>query len=286
LLHRARQRRIAAHAALAASVLVAALPLAVLAHDPPDQREFMYALGQVESGGRYDAVNPSSGAYGKYQIMPSNWRAWARLYLGDANARPTPRNQERVAHAKVRALWTWLHSWRVVAHWWLTGSSSRDAGSWSEYSTQYVERVMTIYRESGGGRKKPPVRQRDRRGARRVVGDSNRSIAYQGGWHSARHGAYSGDTVRFAERPGASARFTFRGRSITWVGPKGPTRGRARVYLDGRLAGTVNLRSSTFQARASVFGKSWARSGRHTIRIVVLGVPGPTMVAIDEFVVR
>jgi hypothetical protein len=286
LLHRARQRRIALHAALAAGVLLAALPAATLAHDPVDQRKFMHALGQIESGGRYDAVNRSSGAYGKYQIMPANWRAWARLYLGNPNARPTPRNQERVAHAKIRALWTWLRSWRVVAHWWLTGSSSRETSTWSEYSTRYVERVMTIYRESGGGRRKPPVRHRERGGGRRVIGDSSRSIAYLGGWRSARHGSYSGDTVRFAERPGASARLTFKGRSVTWVGPKGPTRGRARVYLDGRLAGTVNLRSSTFQARAGVFSKSWPRSGRHTLRIVVLGVPGPKMVAIDEFIVR
>lgn len=28
---------------------------------------------QCESGGDYNAVNPSSGAYGKYQIMPFHW---------------------------------------------------------------------------------------------------------------------------------------------------------------------------------------------------------------------
>ena len=55
---------------------------------PPRRRpginRFLYALGQVESGGSYTARNPSSGAYGKYQIMPSNWPAWAKLYVGSS----------------------------------------------------------------------------------------------------------------------------------------------------------------------------------------------------------
>ena len=31
---------------------------------------------------------------------------------------------------------------------------------------------------------------------------------------------------------------------IAWIGPKGPTRGSARVYIDGRLAATVNANLS------------------------------------------
>ena len=61
----------------------------------------MYAMGQVESGGNYTARNPTSGAYGKYQIMPSNWPAWARRYLGNPSARQTPANQEIVAAGKM-----------------------------------------------------------------------------------------------------------------------------------------------------------------------------------------
>ena len=137
---------------------------------------------------------------------------------------------------------------------------------------------MTIYRQTA-----PPKPSRPRR---RSIGDANAGIVYRGGWQAARHTAYSGDTVRYAARPGASAGLTFVGRSITWIGPKGPTRGRARVYLDGRLVRTVDLRAAGFQGRAIVFGHAWRRPGRHTIRIVVLGTPGRPMVAIDEFVVR
>ena len=79
----------------------------------------MNAIGKVESGGDYTAQNASSGAYGKYQIMPSNWPAWARQYLGNAHAKPTPANQERVAAGKFRSLYDWLGS----------GVASRTGGS-------------------------------------------------------------------------------------------------------------------------------------------------------------
>ena len=83
-------------------------PASTLASDPPGLARFMAAVGRVESGGDYYARNASSGAYGKYQIMPSSWRAWAARYLGNANAKPTPANQEIVAAAKFRALYNWL----------------------------------------------------------------------------------------------------------------------------------------------------------------------------------
>ncbi|HEY7522388.1 MAG TPA: transglycosylase family protein [Candidatus Limnocylindrales bacterium] len=272
---------------LLVAVVVGSLPLGVLAAEPPGQDQFMHALGEVESGGRYDARNPSSGAYGKYQIMPASWRAWARRYLGSATAPPTPRNQEIVARAKVADLKRWLRLWPIVAHWWLTGSSSRDVGSWSDSSVGYVQRVMAIFRALGG--QPPPVTRPAPKPApkrARAIGDANPAIIYAGGWKPARFGAYSGTTVRYAERAGATATFTFTGRSISWVGPKGPTRGQARVVVDGRPIRTVDLRAGRFQARATVFTRSWAAPGRHSIRIVVLGTRGRPIVAIDEFVVR
>ncbi len=36
---------------------------------------FLACVRQRESGGNYRAVNPSSGAGGAYQFMPSTWRA-------------------------------------------------------------------------------------------------------------------------------------------------------------------------------------------------------------------
>ena len=64
------------------------------------------------------------------------------------------------------------------------------------------------------------------------------------------------------------------------------TRGRARIYVDGRFVKTVDLRRSGFLARAAVFTKRWVTARRHTIRIVVVGTGGRSMVAIDDFGIR
>ncbi len=45
---------------------------------PTEKQLFIAAEIQQESGGNYDAVNPSSGALGAAQIMPGNLPGWAR----------------------------------------------------------------------------------------------------------------------------------------------------------------------------------------------------------------
>ena len=81
----------------------------------------MGGLAQQESGGRYDARNPSSGAYGKYQIMPFNWPSWSRRYLAPRRAPQSPGNQERVAAGRLTDLLPAYGSWDRTAYWWLTG---------------------------------------------------------------------------------------------------------------------------------------------------------------------
>ena len=117
----------------------------------------------------------------------------------------------------------------------------------------------------------------------RLIGDLSASIDYDGRWRVARHDSYRGGTVRYATGRGASATLTFTGRGVTWYGPTGPTRGKAKVYVDGKLVRTVDLRRSTFHARAAVYSKRWSTARKHTIKIVVLRTSGRSMVAIDGF---
>jgi len=58
-----------------------------------------------ESGGSYTAVNPDSGAYGKYQFMPDTWRSNAAAILGDPNAQMTPENQDKVFDATYKPIY-------------------------------------------------------------------------------------------------------------------------------------------------------------------------------------
>jgi hypothetical protein len=53
-----------------------------------------------ESGGNYNAVNPQSGALGKYQIMPQNWPEWAKAAGLQPNAPMTPENQDTVFRSR------------------------------------------------------------------------------------------------------------------------------------------------------------------------------------------
>ena len=269
-----RSRRRAAFIALLATLMLGAAigPGPTAAHAPGIDR-FLYALGQVESGGNYTARNPTSGAYGKYQIMPFNWGPWAKKYIGSANAPQSPRNQEIVARGKVHDLYHWLKQWRRVAYWWLTGSTK--TSGWSTYATRYVAKVMRIYRAEAA----PAAAKATR------FSENSARITYKGRWRAAEHAGYRGDGVRYAKGRGATASFAFDGTRVAWYGPKGPTRGKARVYLDGRYIKTVDLRASTFRARSLIFSKQWSNDRPHVLTIKVLGTSGRPAVAIDEFLV-
>ena len=266
-------------------VLVAALagilvgnvagPARTLASDPPQLGRFMQAIAQVESHGSHTALNARSGAYGRYQIMPDNWRAWARRYLGNANAKPTPANQERVARAKMAQLYRWLGSWKRVSYWWLTGSSQTSA--WSHAARQYVARVMAIF---GGAETSQPSVE-----AVRHYSERSSTIDYSGTWHVARAAAYVGGRVSYASNPGATATITFTGSRVAWYGPVGPTRGKARIVVDGVVQKAVDLNRPSFRPRAVLYSRSWKATGRHSLTIEVLTTRGHKLVAIDELVV-
>jgi len=273
----AARRRASVIAVLACSLVAVAAPAPIHAREPAGLEQFMRAIGSVESGGRYTARNRSSGAFGKYQILPSNWRTWARQYLGNANAAPTPRNQERVARAKFRSLYRWLNSWRHVAYWWLTGRDGRER-AWTRYARSYVTRVMTRFERTAAGGVVA-----DEGPAARTLSEASRAITYTGTWKLARHGGYEGGRAIYATEPGATATITFTGTRIAWLGPTGPTRGEARVLLDGVEVNVVDLGSRGFQPRENLWSTTFPEAGRHTLTIEVLGTPDRPYVAVDAF---
>lgn len=119
---------------------------------------FMAGLACVESSGRYNAVNRRSGAIGKYQIMPRNWRVWSGRFLGDTRAEPTPANQEMVAFRRITNLYNSRGTWRRVAYWWLTGRSIADESLWTRKARGYVRTVMDTAQAAARGSSRVPQR--------------------------------------------------------------------------------------------------------------------------------
>lgn len=287
----AGRRRAVPVALIVAAIILSVIPAAATsATAPPGINRFLYALGKVESGGNYYARNSSSGAYGKYQIMPGNWPVWARLYVGSSTAPQTPANQERVARGKVTDLYRWLDTWPNVAHWWLTGSGERNQALWSSSARYYVAKIMKIYAAASDAQAtvnvaaapKPPAVGAVNMSTRRIQ-ESNADIAYAGRWQAASYRGYSNGRVFYSERDGSTATYKFFARSVKWVGPVGSTRGKARVSVDGVVVGVVDLRRSTFRPQITLFSRNWSKVGHHTLTIKVIGSGRP--VAIDQFII-
>lgn len=117
-----------------------------------------------------------------------------------------------------------------------------------------------------------------------AVSDASSAVRWAGSWSLAAHSSYLGRKAHWTKSNGATSRLTFNGSSIAWVGPVGPTRGKANVYIDGKYIKTVDLRASTFRARRIVFATAVSQ-GTHTIVIRGLGTSGRPTVAVDAYYV-
>ena len=111
--------------------------------------------------------------------------------------------------------------------------------------------------------------------------ESSSRIRYSGSWTKVKNSSYWGGTAKKSSKAGASATLTFTGRAFAWVARTGQDRGQALVYVDGVLAATVDLFSSTRQNKRVVFAKSWTSSLTHTVRIHIVGTSGRPTVEVD-----
>ena len=91
--------------------------------------------------------------------------------------------------------------------------------------------------------------------------------------------------MRYATNAGDTASIAFTGRRIEWYGPVGPTRGEARIIIDGVAQKPIKLTRSSFRPRTLLYSHSWKTAGRHTLVVEVLATRGHKLVAIDELVV-
>ncbi|MFL5720321.1 MAG: phosphodiester glycosidase family protein [Chloroflexota bacterium] len=119
----------------------------------------------------------------------------------------------------------------------------------------------------------------------RLASERASSMSYSGRWTTSTSSAYLGGATKSSRVRGAAATYSFSGNQVAWIAPRGPTRGSARVSVDGKAVATVSLYSATRSSRRAVFTYAFATTGRHRITIRVLGTAGHPRVAIDGFAV-
>jgi hypothetical protein len=118
----------------------------------------------------------------------------------------------------------------------------------------------------------------------RAAQETAAAITYAATWtRKAVSGAYGG-YLRYSKATTARARFTFTGRDIAWVSPRGPTRGQADVYIDDGFVATIDLYSATVDHRRVVFRHAWLTSGSHVIEIRSRGTVGRPRIDVDAFI--
>jgi hypothetical protein len=116
--------------------------------------------------------------------------------------------------------------------------------------------------------------------------ESNARISYRGTWVRRANSRYLGGLVRSSSLRGSKATIRFTGTGVSWIGPMGPTRGKANVYLNGRLVKTVNTYASRFKPAQVLFKATFSTMDTRTLALVVLGTRYHPTVAVDAFVVR
>jgi hypothetical protein len=116
----------------------------------------------------------------------------------------------------------------------------------------------------------------------RVFQERNPAVSYTGRWRRVYRWRASARHVASPRSVEARSRLVFRGKAIALVSPTSRGGGRARIFIDGRYAGTIDLTSATPMERQVVFSR---RLRLRWHRIAVNPVPGSGPVPVDAFVV-
>ena len=108
-------------------------------------------------------------------------------------------------------------------------------------------------------------------------------VTYSGTWTTRTSSSASGGSTRYATKAGAWVQFSFTGRAVAVVAPKGASRGSFKAYVDGTYIATVSAYRSSSQSRMVLFARNWSSSGSHKVKLVLTGTPGHPRFDIDAF---
>ncbi len=110
------------------------------------------------------------------------------------------------------------------------------------------------------------------------------SASRTGTWSTVTDSRHQGGSALRSTTAGASMTYSFTGSSVAWVAQRGPSSGRALIYVDGAKVTTLDLAATTSSFSQVVWNRSWTSPGAHTVQVVVEGTAGRPEVVSDGFV--
>jgi hypothetical protein len=91
------------------------------------------------------------------------------------------------------------------------------------------------------------------------------ALVYAGNWKTTSIDTASGGSFTYADATGCSVSIRFTGTHLAWIAKCSPVYGMAKVTLDGRVVGTVDLYRSSETSQQKVWGTGELRPGAHTV---------------------
>ena len=158
----------------------------------------------------------------------------------------------------------------------VVGTTARTAYSTLAFKTPYTVRIRA--RDRAGnlsgwvvGRTFEP----------RIYQETTSFATYHGTWSSTLARGSSAGRERSSTRAGASVTFQFTGQAFGIVATRGPSRGQAKVWIDGAYLGVIDLHSAATKSRVVVLNRAWTARGSHTVKFVVVGTSGHPRFDVD-----
>ena len=101
---------------------------------PEQGKKFLRVMGRMASNDNYNAIDPDTGALGRWQIRPKDWAKWSREVFGESiplktgsdgqPILPSPNLQDRVAAGAANNLFDKYKDWNRVASVWHGGKAA------------------------------------------------------------------------------------------------------------------------------------------------------------------
>ena len=241
----------------------------------PFEVHFLASNGQTPHAASTTTVKVGADATDPIATAPT-WKLWPNAAL-DAGKIP------------VRLSWSGSDSGSGVERYQLARST--DGGGWVtdpvEPTGTGVDRLL-----SSGHRYRFRVRAIDHAGnvgawatgstfTVTAYSEASTTLRYGGTWSTTSSTSYRGGKAKTTTTAGKSVSHAATSRSFAWLAPKGPTMGKAKVYVNGTAVATVDLWSFTAQPQRLVWTKTWTTSARRTVKIVALATPGSPRTTLD-----